>query len=338
MHRRPAAVLTPPDPARRLGIDLGGTKCLGLAIDGDGAPVAEHRLPTPRGEAAVLDVLAETVAALGPASAVGVGVPGLVDVAGVLRFAPNLPGVVDLDVRGHLLARFPGTAVRVDNDATCAGWAEGQVGAARGASDALLVTLGTGIGGGIIANGRLVRGAHGFGGEMGHMVVDPNGPPCPCGQRGCWERFASGSGLGALARQAAAASPFGRMADMAGGDPEAVRGEHATAAAAEGDPVALAVMAGFGRWVALGLANLANIFDPEVMVLGGGLVAAGEVLLAPVRDAFAGMVLAGAHRPPIAIVAATLGERAGAIGAALLAGDEAVAGTEALTDTGPALR
>lgn len=291
-------------------------------MDGDGTPVAEHRLPTPRGEAAVLDVLAATVAALEPASSVGVGVPGLVDVAGVLRFAPNLPGVVDLDVRSGLLARFPHLAVRVDNDATCAGWAEATAGAARGAKDAVLVTLGTGIGGGVIANGVLVRGTNGFAGELGHMVVDPDGPPCPCGQRGCWERFASGSGLGVLARQAAAAHPLCGMADLAGGDVEAVRGEHATAAAAQGDPVALAVMADFGRWVALGLANLANIFDPEVLVLGGGLVEAGDVLLGPVRAAFSGLVLAGAHRPPVAIVAATLGERAGAIGAALLAGAE----------------
>lgn len=296
-----------------------------MAVDEAGVPVAEHRLATPRGAPAVLDVLTETVAALGPASAIGVGVPGLVDVAGVLRFAPNLPGVVDLDVRAALLARFPEAAVRVDNDATCAGWAEACVGAARGATDAVLVTLGTGIGGGVIANGRLVRGAHGFAGEIGHMVVDPHGPPCPCGKRGCWERFASGSGLGALARQAAAASPGGRMADLAGGDTEAVRGEHATAAAAEGDDVARTVLAEFGRWVALGLANLANIFDAEIFVLGGGLVRAGEILLAPVREAFAGLVLAGAHRPAIAIVPAVLGERAGAIGAALLAGDEVVA-------------
>ena len=271
----------------------------------------------------MLDVLAEVVAALGPASSVGVGVPGLVDVEGVLRFAPNLPGVVDLDVRGALLARFPNTTVRVDNDATCAGWAEAQVGAARGAVDALLVTLGTGIGGGIIARGRVVRGANGFAGEFGHMVVDPHGPPCPCGQRGCWERFASGSGLGRLAREVAAASPLGRMATLAGGDPEAVRGEHATAAAAEGDEQAEAVLARFGWWVAVGLANLANAFDPELFVLGGGLVEAGEILLAPVREAFADMVLAGAHRPVIAIVPAALGERSGAIGAALLAGEAA---------------
>lgn len=291
-----------------------------MAVDDAGAPVAEHRLPTPRGGAAVLEVVAEVVAALAPVSAVGVGLPGLVDHAGVLRFAPNLPGVVDLDVVGDLAARFPGVAVRAGNDANCACWAEGQVGAARGATDALLVALGTGIGGGIIAGGRLVRGAHGFGGEVGHMIVDPDGPPCPCGQRGCWERFASGSGLGSLARQAAAAAPHGRMAELAGGDPEAVRGEHATAAAAEGDADALAVFDAFGRWVALGLVNLTNLFDPQVFVLGGGLVEAGEILLAPVRRAFSAMVMHGDRRPRVDIVPAVLGERAGAIGAALLAG------------------
>lgn len=279
-------------------------------------------MPTPLGEAAVLDALAAAVEALGPPSAVGVGLPGLVDIDGVLRFAPNLAGVVDLDVRGALSGRFPGVPVRVDNDATCAGWAEGQVGAARGADHSILVTLGTGIGGGVIAAGRVLRGAHGFAGEVGHMVVDPDGPPCPCGQRGCWERFASGSGLGRLAREAATARPFGPMVDLAGGDPDDVRGEHVTQAAAQGDPDALAVMDAFARWVALGLANLANVFDPELFVLGGGLVEAGDILLGPVREAFAGLVLAGAHRPAVAIEAAALGEHAGAIGAALLAGDD----------------
>lgn len=284
--------------------------------------MAEHRLPTPVGEAAVLDTLAETVAALGPASAIGVGVPGLVDTAGVLRFAPNLPGVLDLDVRGALMERFPGVAVRVDNDATAAGWGEVCAGAARGATDAVLVTLGTGIGGGIVAGGAVLRGANGFAGEIGHMVVDPAGPECPCGQRGCWERFASGSGLGRLAREEAVADPSGRIAELAGGDASAARGEHVTRAAAEGDAGAMGVMDAFARWVALGLVNLANVFDPVAFVLGGGLVEAGEVLLAPVRRAFGELVMGGGRRPAVAIVAASLGEHAGAVGAALLAGDE----------------
>ena len=122
-----------------------------------------------------------------------------------------------------------------DNDANCAAWGEWVAGAARGVDDVMLVTLGTGIGGGIILGGRLYRGANGFAGEIGHMVVDPHGPPCPCGQRGCWERFASGSGLGWLAREAAHAGQAARVVELAGGDPESVRGEHVTQAAAEGD-------------------------------------------------------------------------------------------------------
>ncbi|MGH9178333.1 MAG: ROK family protein, partial [Acidimicrobiales bacterium] len=161
-----------------------------MAVDGSGAMLAEHRLPTPLGEAAILDTLAAVVEVLGPAPALGVGVPGLVTVDGVLALAPNLPGVEGIDVAGTLRARFPGTAVRVDNDATCAGWAEAVLGSAKGCSHAVLATLGTGIGGGIVAGGQVLRGAHGFAGELGHMVIDPHGPPCPCGQRGCWERFA----------------------------------------------------------------------------------------------------------------------------------------------------
>ena len=310
-----------------IGIDLGGTKCLGLLLDESGSVVAEHRVATPAGAAAIVQALAEVVAALAPAGTgtpaggmpVGVGVPGLVDVDGVLRVAPNLPGVVDLSLREVLEERFPGSPVRIENDASCAGWAEHRVGAARGAVDAVLVTLGTGIGGGIVVGGALLRGAHGFAGEVGHMVVDPNGPPCPCGKRGCWERFASGSGLGRLAREGAQARPASRMVELAGGDPEAVRGEHVTRAAAEGDESALEVMRAFAWWLGLGLANLADVFDPELFVLGGGLVAAGDVLLEPARAAFTGLVLAAERRPPVGIVAAELGERAGAIGAALLA-------------------
>jgi glucokinase len=246
-----------------------------------------------------------------------VGVPGLVDRAGVLRFAPNLPGVVDLAIRAELEARL-GVPVRVDNDATCAAWGERQVGAARGYDDVILATLGTGIGGGIVAGGVLVRGTNGFAGEIGHMIVDPNGPPCPCGQRGCWERFASGGGLGRLGQAAAAAGRAVRILELAGGDPALVHGEHVTVAAAEGDAEARAVLVELARWVALGLVNLTNAFDPRAFVLGGGLIEAGELLLGPVRTAFVSLLSSASHRPPIDIVAATLGEHAGAIGAASL--------------------
>lgn len=303
-----------------LGIDLGGTKCLGVALE-SGKVVAEHRLPTPKGTDACLAALSAVVDGLRPSGdprAVGVGAPGLVDRSGVLRFAPNLAVDRGLNLREALTERL-GLPVAVENDATCAASGERAFGAARGYDHVLMVTLGTGIGGGIVVGGELERGANGFAGEIGHMVVDPQGPRCPCGQRGCWERLASGSGLGRLAREAAHAGMADRVMEVAGGDPEDVRGEHVTRCAAEGDVQARQILDRFAWWLALGLANLANIFDPQAFVLGGGLMVAGEAVLEPTRRAFADLLQGAPDRPPVAIVPALLGERAGAIGAACLA-------------------
>ena len=313
------------------GLDLGGTKVLGMVPDpaDPRRALAMVRVDTPRGAGPIVAALHDVVArlqadldgqGLGPLAAVGAGVAGLVDRGGVLRFAPNLPGVVDLDVHAALV-EATGLAVVVDNDANTATVGEHRAGAGQGADDMVLVTLGTGIGGGMIVAGELRRGAAGFAGEPGHMVVDPTGPPCPCGRRGCWERFASGSGLGRIARDAAHAGRAEGIVALAGGDPDDVRGEHVTRAAAAGDVEAVALMGEFGWWVALGVSNLENLLDPEVVVIGGGLADAGELLLEPVRTAYAGLVLAYEHRPPVRIVAAELGADAGAIGAALLARD-----------------
>ena len=311
--------------ALTLGLDLGGTKVLGVALSDDGEVVAEYRRPTPRGEDALIDALSavaeelrDATSADGEVTAVGVGAPGLVDRDGVLRAAPNLSGVDQLALRAGLASRL-GLPVRADNDATCAAWGEHQLGAARGKEHVVVATLGTGIGGGIITDGRLYRGANGFAGEIGHTVVEPHGPLCPCGQRGCWERYASGSGLGRLAREAAHAGQVPRVLELAGDDPEAVRGEHVTRAAIEGDAGARAVFGRFAWWLALGLANLANVFDPEMFVIGGGLVEAGDVLFEPTSAAFTDLVEAADRRPAISIVPAALGERAGAMGAAALA-------------------
>lgn len=307
-------------PAGAIGIDVGGTKCLGVALDEAGSVVDEHRVATPPGAEAVLDVVAGMALVLGcgPHVTVGLGVPGLVDAAGVLVFAPNLPGVVDVPVRAALEHRLAGARVTVDNDANCAAWAEHHLGAARGSAHVVLATLGTGIGGGVISEGRLVRGAHGFGGEIGHMVVDPHGPPCPCGQRGCWERFASGDALGRMGREAATGGSAPGLAELAGGDAGAVRGEHVTLAAAKGDEGALEVVERFAWWLALGLANLANVVDPERFVIGGGLVEAGDLLLAPARTSFVQLLQGSQYRREVPIVAAVMGEHAGAVGAALL--------------------
>jgi glucokinase len=208
--------------------------------------------------------------------------------------------------------------VVVDNDSTCATVAEWAKGSAMGVSDAVMVALGTGIGGGIIAGGRVVRGANGFAGEIGHMIVDPSGPVCPCGRRGCWERYASGSGLGRLAREAAQAGQLKKVASLAGGDPESVRGEHVTEAAAAGDQEARAVLEELGRWLALGLGNLANILDTRTFVIGGGLLSAIRMVLESVRLEFRRTMGGRLERPEVDIVLASLGERAGAIGAALV--------------------
>jgi glucokinase len=254
---------------------------------------------------------------LGPSDTVGVGVPGLVTRHGVLRAAANLDGVADFDVAGSLGERL-GHEVHVDNDATCATAAEWLLGAGAGSTDMVLVTLGTGIGGGLVSGGRLQRGSNGFAGEYGHMVVDPAGPPCPCGRRGCWERYASGSGLARLARQAAIGRRVDRVLEIAGGDPEAVRGEMVQQAAREGDADALAVIDEFARWVAIGLVNLTNAVDPDRFVLGGGLAVGSDLYLAPITKWFGELIYQPQLRPMPQIAFAKWNERAGAVGAALL--------------------
>jgi len=300
---------------------VGGTKVLGVAIDVR-APqtiVAEGRVPTPEGGEGLVDTLLELTRSLGPTPhAIGVGVPGLVDRAGTLHMGPHLRRMHEVPL-ARLLAERSGLPTVVDNDANCHAVGEQAGGAAAGYADALVVTLGTGIGAGIITSGVLLRGANGFAGEPGHMIVDPNGPPCPCGKRGCWERFASGTGLGRLARDAASGGRLEAAVALAGGDPEAVRGEHVTASARAGDPESQAVLDSLAGWIALGLANLVNVLDPAVIVIGGGLVEAADLLLPEVRARFAALVMAGERRPIVPIVPAELGERAGAIGAALLA-------------------
>lgn len=303
---------------RRAGIDVGGTKCLGVVVDDEGRILAEARHSTPRGDLAIVEELVRLARSLGQYDSLGVGVPGLITKEGVIRASPNLMDVQDLFLADALRQRL-GHDVHVDNDATCAAAAEWQVGAGMGTRDMVMVTLGTGIGGGLVSEGSLVRGRNGFAGEIGHMVVDPDGPLCPCGQHGCWERYASGSGLAWLAQQAAAENGMERVVKLAGGDVAAIRGEHVQVAAARGDADALEVIDEFGRWVAIGLANLTNLLDPELFVLGGGLAAGSEVYIGPISAWFSQLLYSPRLRPHPAVRFATLGPRAGAIGAAMLA-------------------
>jgi glucokinase len=310
-----------------IGVDLGGTKILGHAVDlaDPLAPRLTARVPTPTGGVAIVDAIGEVASHLtarltAPVAAMGVGAAGLVDLDGVLRFAPNLPTVANLDLARPLRTAL-GVPVVVGNDASCAMAAEHRLGAAKGARDALLVTIGTGIGAGIVVDGGLQLGGGGFAGEPGHMVVDPDGPRCPCGRRGCWEQMASGSSLGRLGREAAASGRAAGIVARAGGDPQAIRGEHVSQAALDGDAEAGELIERLAWWLGLGLANLVDLLDPELIVIGGGLVACGDLLLGPVREALRGQVVAAEHRPPVRIEPALLGPEAGAVGAALLAGD-----------------
>ena len=313
-----------------LGIDVGGTKSLLVTLD-PASPVtpamAGHRArraATPRGaieQRELVDHLAhlvvDEVAAAGRDGdrivAVGIGMPGLVSREGVLRAAPNLDGVGDLDVAGGLAAVVD-LPVLVDNDATCATLAEWRHGAGRGADDIVVVALGTGIGGGVIAGWELQHGAQGFAGELGHMIVDPLGWECPCGRRGCWERYASGSALPALAR----AHPDLAHSALAAALATGLTGEQMQDAARAGDRVAIDVFATFARCVAVGLSNLTNLLDPDRIVIAGGVSSSADLFLAAVRDAVGGLVYQPERRRLPDIVPAEFGEHAGAVGAALL--------------------
>jgi glucokinase len=312
------------------GFDVGGTKLLALAFDPEDPARwrIERRGPTPRTADDLVKTIVTTIGELHDEAertkacthlhAVGLGIAGLVDRGGTLRFGPNLPGIVDTPLAERLVAELE-VPVDVENDATAAAWAEHRLGAGMGIDEMLLITLGTGIGAGIVSGGHLVLGRHGFAGEAGHMIVDPSGPLCPCGQRGCWERYASGSGLGRLAREAAEAGRLHNVVEEVGGDPDDVRGEELTVAARAGDREALAVFDTFAWWAALGFANLTNLLDVEAIVIGGGLVSAADLLLEPMRVAYEKLLYASDRRAPARLIPAELGEESGAVGAGLLA-------------------
>jgi len=200
-----------------------------------------------------------------------------------------------------------------------AAWGEFRFGAGTGTRDLLVVTVGTGIGGGIVIGGELYRGANGLAAEIGHIIVEPGGPLCGCGNRGCWEQVASGRAIERLGRQAAAAQSGSVLARMAGGDPSTLTGPDVTKAAREGDPLATGILEDVGRRLGQGIAGLVNVLDPDAVVIGGGAADAQDLLLEPARRAFHAAVEAPTHRPQVPVLPAQLGNDAGAIGAADLA-------------------
>jgi glucokinase len=312
------------DRGEALGIDVGGTKINAFRVARDGEILARAQVPTPADdEDATVAAMIDTAQGLMTEDvlAVGVGAAGMVDAErGVLRFAPNLAWrELPIAARMHEALGVP---CQLDNDANVAAYGEYRFGAGRGYRHMLLVTVGTGIGGGIVTDGRLFRGAYGFAAEIGHVIVEPNGPVCGCGNRGCWEQVAGGRAIDRAGRDAAAQHPRSLLSELAGGEPSAVDGRVVTEAARRGDDVARAVLAEVGRRLGQGLAGLVNVLDPQVVVVGGGAIGAGELLLEPARTAFVDAVEAPEFRPRVPLVAAELGNDAGAVGAAALALEE----------------
>ena len=305
-----------------VGIDAGGTKLLGGVVDEHLAVHHRiHRLWRGVDRKDVLDVMVEVaeeaIARAPEVQTIGFGIPAVLDGERVRAVAcVHLP-LADLPVRDVVSERLDRRVV-LDNDANCALLAEARAGAAKGASDALLLTLGTGIGGGVLARGQIYRGAGGAG-ELGHVTVDPSGPRCTCGNTGCVEAFASGTAIADAGVAAAKAEPNSAIG-RAFSDGQPITSPVVTELAADGDPAAAQVLEEAGRKLGVALAGFANVFAPEVIVIGGGAAAAGELLLGPARDELRRRAL-GPHRS-VPVVPAHFGPEAGMLGAALLAIEE----------------
>ena len=309
-----------------LGVDIGGTQLRAAVVDATGRVVTQERLATPAEDpASLVGTLRELIGAVwasqGAPIPTGIGIAGLVTESGAVRYGPNI-GVRDLDL-SRILAAELGTEILVANDATVAAWGEYRAGAGAGYADLVLVTLGTGVGGGVVVGGRVLTGSGGFAGELGHVIVDEGGRPCPCGNRGCVEAYASGSAIGALARD--------RLVDPTTvtslRELEAVAGPEVTTAARAGDQVAIEVLEEAGRWLGVALASLVNVLDPGVVLLGGGAAAAaGPWLLPPARATMAERLVGSAWRDAPPVELAALGDDAGVVGAGLLALDHAARG------------
>jgi glucokinase len=307
-----------------VGVDVGGTKIAAGVVDEQGTIVATSRRESPAMDSeAVEATIAELVLDLTKEhaiEAVGVGAAGFVDVRrATVLFAPNIAWR-DEPLKAEL-ERLTDLPVVVENDANAAAWGEFAFGGGKDVDDFLLVTVGTGVGGGIVLDGQLHRGAFGVAAEIGHLRVVPNGRPCGCGNLGCWEQYASGSALvrDAQERVAAGGDDVAGLLKRAGGRVEDLTGPIVTEAAQAGDTVAIELLAEVGRWLGEGIASLTAVLDPAVVAIGGGVSEAGDLLLEPIRRHFRANLTARAYRPELEIRRAELGNKAGLIGAADLA-------------------
>lgn len=302
-----------------IGMDIGGTKLVAARVAADGTFEDRRRLATPAGdEAELIETIISLVDALTPEDGtrlpVGLGIAAIVDRAGVAVYGPNI-GARELPI-ARILADELGVHVAVGNDANVAAYAEAKVGAGAGHDDVVMITLGTGVGGGIVVDGRLVVGASGYGGELGHIIVEEGGRPCPCGNTGCLEAYTSGTAFAAIAAERLRADGEGSSLHLA----DVLDGKAVTQAALAGDDLALGVLREAAGWLGVGLASVVNALDPAVVVIGGGAaIEPADILLPVAREAMARRLMGRAHREPPRVELAALGDDAGLVGAALLA-------------------
>ncbi|WP_103501724.1 ROK family glucokinase [Streptomyces sp. SM14] len=306
-----------------IGVDIGGTKIAAGVVDESGTILSTSKVPTPPTPQGVVDAIADAVRSCGEgvgAEAVGIGAAGYVDdKRATVLFAPNINWRHEA-LKDKVEQRV-GLPVVVENDANAAAWGEYRFGAGAGHEDVVCITLGTGLGGGIVMGGRLYRGRFGIAGEFGHIRIVPDGLLCGCGSQGCWEQYASGRALVRYARQRASASPDAAavLLSLGDGTPEGIDGRHVSAAARQGDPVAIDSFRELARWAGAGLADLASLFDPAAFIVGGGVSDEGDLVLEPIRKSFRRWLVGSRYRPHAQVLAAQLGGRAGLVGAADLA-------------------
>ncbi len=310
-----------------IGIDLGGTSAKAAVLDKAGTILSNEHLPCPRteGDEAILSVMVETVhnalraagVTLAQVASVGVGTPGIANCAnGVVEYSCNL-GFSNTPL-GAELSRRLGKEVFVENDANVAALGEYYAGAGKGAHSLVAITLGTGIGGGVVIRDRLIHGFNYAGTELGHTVIVQDGAPCGCGRRGCWEAYCSATALIRQVREVMVQHPNSLLWQVAGGELSAVDGRTVFAAMEQGDTVATELFRRYTRHLATGLVNMVNIFQPEVICVGGGISNAGEILLEPVRKILALEDYARNSPRRCKLVRAQLGNDAGVIGAGML--------------------
>ena len=308
-----------------IGVDIGGTKVAGGVVDESGRVLVSDKRETPAQDPkATEDTIAGAVNHLAGSypgiTAAGIGAAGFIDQQrSTVLFAPNLAWREE-PIKAELEKRV-GLRIVIENDANAAAWAETRFGAGRGHDQVVCVTVGTGIGGGIVLDRQLYRGRWGVAGEFGHMRVVPGGLRCGCGNKGCWEQYASGNALVREGRELAeSGSPLAdALLDLAGGDVSAITGPLITRAAKDGDATSIELLEDAGRWLGVGLASLAAILDPGCFVIGGGVSDAGDLLLGPATDSFHRSLVGRGYRPEAEIKIAELGPDAGLVGAADLA-------------------